>query len=380
MISLMPRLVVLEIGNAVDDEILQQVGLVCNNLKKLVISGSEVTDKGIDCLCSGQELVSSLSSLSMLGSIMVTEQGLKKCWTSFPNLFYFQVQESHLWKLLKSIHRSKECDKYKIPIKQLELTVGSARHDYLTPATQVFPWLEELMLWSFEPENMSAFKTFRSWENFGKLNTLRLNNVAYCDLGAIIEQIGGQLKLIDLDNFSNEETPSTVVNVLQLAQCCPHLEDLSLTMAYLDFSQQHDPGTPVLMPRLQNLTLKGNKFKTPDVLHNILLQTGNLVSVTIFVKLEELQENRVESMEALNDIKISNIFNKNPLTKLEEFTITSVEHQFGRLFLTEQSLFLLINKCPALKKVGNLVKWMIEDMDITMEILSRDWGWGRVDG
>ena len=73
MISLMPRLVVLEIGNAVDDEILHQVGIVCSNLKKLVISGSEVTDKGIDCLCSGQELVSSLSSLSMLGSIMVTE-------------------------------------------------------------------------------------------------------------------------------------------------------------------------------------------------------------------------------------------------------------------------------------------------------------------
>ena len=88
----------------------------------------------------------------------------------------------------------------------------------------------------------------------------------------------------------------------------------------------------------------------------------------------------VVAMEALNDIKISNIFSKNPLTKLEEFTITSVEHQFGRLFLTEQSLFLLINKCPALKKVGNLGKWMIEDMDITMEILSRDWGWGRVDG
>ena len=71
MISLMPRLVVLEIGNAVDEAILQQVAMICSSLKKLTISGSEVTDRGVDCLCSGEELCSSLTSLSMLGSIMV---------------------------------------------------------------------------------------------------------------------------------------------------------------------------------------------------------------------------------------------------------------------------------------------------------------------
>ena len=352
--------------------------MICSSLKKLTISGSEVTDRGIDCLCSGEELCSSLTSLSMLGSIMVTDQGLKKCWASFPNLFHFQVQESHLWQLLKSIQRSAQYQKYRIPIKQLELTVGSARHDYLTPATMVFPWLEELTLWSFEPENLSAFKTFKNWENFGNLNTLKLNNVAYCDLGSIIEKIGTQLKLIDLDNFSNEETPSTFVNVLQLAQCCPNLEDLSLTMAYLDFSQRFEPGSRVLMPCLQNLTIKGNKFKTPDVLHNILLQTGNMESLTIFVKLEDIEENRVRSMEALNDIKIADIFTKNPLRKLRDLTITSVEHHFGRIFLTEETLLLLINNCPALEKVGNLGKWMIEDIDITMERLNREWGWGRI--
>ena len=78
--------------------------------------------------------------------------------------------------------------------------------------------------------------TFKNWAKFGKLNTLRLNNVAHCDLGEIIEIVGFQLKLIDLDNFSNEEIPSTFVDVLKLAQCCPNLTDLSLTMAYLDFS------------------------------------------------------------------------------------------------------------------------------------------------
>ena len=381
MVSLMPSLVILEIGNAVDDEILHQVGLVCSHLKKLSISGSAVTDRGIDSLCRGEELCRSLSSLSMLGSITVTEQGLKKCWASFPNLFHFQVQESHLWQLLKSLGRSQQCEMYRVPIKQLELTVGNARYDYLTPATIIFPWLEELTLWSFEPENVSAFKTFKSWENFRNLSTLRLNNVAYCDLGTIIEKIGRQLKLIDLDNFSNEETPSTVVNVLQLAKCCPSLEDLSLTMAYLEFSDQGTTTTTTntpLMPALTSLTLKGNKFRTADVLQNILLQAGNLVSLTIFIKLEDREENRQESMEPLTDLKISNIFNKNPLTKLRDLTITSVEHHYGRLLLTEESLLLLINNCPDLERVGNLGRWVIEDMDITMELLSREWGWGRV--
>ena len=221
MVSVMPCLVVLEIGNAVDDEILRQVGLICTSLRKLSISGSGVTDKGMALLCTSKEVCRNLSSLSMLGSIMLTEQGLKQCWASCTNLLHFLVPESHLWAVLKSMARKEECQQYRVPIKQLEMTVGSARYDYLTPATIIFPWIEELTLWSFEPENISAFKTFRSWENFRNLNTLRLNNVAYCDLEAIIQKIGSQLKLLDLDNFSNEETLSTVVSVSQLAEHCP---------------------------------------------------------------------------------------------------------------------------------------------------------------
>ena len=344
MVTLMPRLIALEIGNAADDNILRQVGLTCSRLKKLSIAGSEVTDKGINWLCGqdkDSQLCNSLSSLSIMGSITVTEEGLKKCWTSFPNLFHFQVQESHLWQLLKSIERSRQYQKYKIPIKQLELTVGSARHDYLTPAALVFPWLEELTLWSFEPENMSAFKTFKNWAQFGKLNTLRLNNVAYCDLGAIIEKVGCQLKLIDLDNFSNEEIPSTFVDVLKLAQCCPNLTDLSLTMAYLDFSLKFDSNKPLMFPHLECLSLKGNKFKTANVLSNILHQSGNLINLTIFHKLEDIQENRIESLEPLNDLKMTELFRKNPLKKLQEFTITSVNHHFGR-----RKFVLADNKLP----------------------------------
>ena len=51
MVGLMPRLLVLEIGNAADDSILWQVGQTCLGLKKLSIAGNEVTDRGIYWLC-----------------------------------------------------------------------------------------------------------------------------------------------------------------------------------------------------------------------------------------------------------------------------------------------------------------------------------------
>ena len=51
MVGLMPRLLVLEIGNAADDSNLWQVGQTCLSLKKLSIAGNEVTDRGIYWLC-----------------------------------------------------------------------------------------------------------------------------------------------------------------------------------------------------------------------------------------------------------------------------------------------------------------------------------------
>ena len=108
-----------------------------------------------------------------------------------------------MWLLLKRIRKSKQYEEYKIPIKQLELTT-SAKHDYLTPAGWVFPKLEDLTLWNFEPESTSSFTSFEKWENFSCLHALKLNNVSFNDLYKILEKIGVQLKLIDLDNFSIE--------------------------------------------------------------------------------------------------------------------------------------------------------------------------------
>jgi len=324
-------------------------------------------------------LVDTLTHLSMAGCLMVTEEGLRKAWTTFRNLVKFQMQESHLWLVLSSISKGKEEDvgSYSLPLRQLELTT-SARNDYLTPASRVFHHLEELTLWNFEPDNSTAFTSFDNWPKFSQLSSLRLNNVAYADLERILGIIGHQLKLIDLDNFSIEETEATCVNMKQVGEFCPNLIELALTMAHIDFDHEFEKEKPQMFRNLEVISLKGNTFQTPSVLMNLLLQTPNLTSLTFFHKLVTLQHQRVPSKEPINDLKLADLLRRNPLDSLLVFQATAIDHEYGPLFLTEDSLFLLVAACPKLQKVGNLAKWRIEDIDRTMQVLQGAWGWARI--
>ena len=43
-----------------------------------------------------------------------------------------------------------------VPIRQLEVTVGPGRRDYLSPAVTIVPLLTSITLWCFESENVSS--------------------------------------------------------------------------------------------------------------------------------------------------------------------------------------------------------------------------------
>ena len=140
----------LEIGCAADDTILWQVGQTCPALRTLKFGGNEVTDRGVYWLIGGatvgtddlqcplrfqsdgedraerspdkNPLCSSLSHLDLARALMVTEVAVSQCWTSFPNLGHFNIQESHLWLLLKKIKKSEDWANFVIPLKRLEIT------------------------------------------------------------------------------------------------------------------------------------------------------------------------------------------------------------------------------------------------------------------
>ena len=61
-------------------------------------------------------------------------------------------------------------------------------------AARVFPELEELTLWNFGSDcssssysSSSPFYQFRDWDIFTRLHTLKLNNLAFSDLLAILK-------------------------------------------------------------------------------------------------------------------------------------------------------------------------------------------------
>ena len=156
LVCVSARLTVLEVGCAADDTILWQVGQTCTALRTLKFGGNEVTDRGVYWLIGGatlskddlqcplrfqldrenraeraersrdkNPLCSSLSHLDLARALMVTEAAVSQCWTSFSNLGQFNIQESHLWLLLKKIKKSEDWANFVIPLKRLEITTHS---------------------------------------------------------------------------------------------------------------------------------------------------------------------------------------------------------------------------------------------------------------
>ena len=144
---------------------------------------------------------------------MVSEAAVSHCWTSLPNLLQVNIQEAHLWLLLKKIKKSEDWADFVIPLKRLEITTHCTQ-DYLSPASWVFPRLEELVIWNFETDQLqSPFSASVQWQAFACLHSLRLNNVLFSDLTTILAVIGSQILLLDIDNFSLEDSSRLVESV-----------------------------------------------------------------------------------------------------------------------------------------------------------------------
>ncbi len=79
----------------------------------------------------------------------------------------------------------------------------------------MFPRLEELVLWNFETSDLtqSPFSASVKWAAFACLHSLRLNNVLFSDLTTILAVIGSQILLLDIDNFSLQDSSRLVKSV-----------------------------------------------------------------------------------------------------------------------------------------------------------------------
>ena len=69
---------------------------------------------------------------------MVSEAAVSQCWTSFSNLVHFNIQESHLWLLLKKIKKSEDWTNFVIPLKRLEITTHCTQVQHYKHIISIF--------------------------------------------------------------------------------------------------------------------------------------------------------------------------------------------------------------------------------------------------
>ena len=157
LISQLRRLEVLELGHAVADDILEELGRSCRHLRKLKIAGPAITDTGLGLLCSeGSQsgLCLSLVSLSLLATTSLTLEAVLQALHHLQHLTHLSLQENLVLQILRREEREREGRI--VPVRQLEVTVGPGRRDYLTPASTIAPLLTSITLWCFESENVSS--------------------------------------------------------------------------------------------------------------------------------------------------------------------------------------------------------------------------------
>ena len=109
---------VLELGHAVDDDILREVGRTCQQVGKLKIAGPAVTDTGLSLLCTeGHQsgLCLSLASLSVLGTSQLSLEAVSLA------LHHFQLSELSLQEnLVLGLLRMEGGEGGILPVRQLE--------------------------------------------------------------------------------------------------------------------------------------------------------------------------------------------------------------------------------------------------------------------
>ena len=131
--------------------------LRCRQVRKLKISGPAVTDTGLGLLCtegSQSGLCLSLASLSVLATTSLTLEAVLQALHHLQHLTHLSLQENLVLQILRREEREREGRI--VPVRQLEVTVGPGRRDYLTPASTIAPLLTSITLWCFESENVSS--------------------------------------------------------------------------------------------------------------------------------------------------------------------------------------------------------------------------------
>ena len=333
---------VLELGLGCDDSILREIGRLCRHVTSLTASGINVTDQGIQYL-AGQiyptpyepsDLCQTLKYLDVSNAMHVTELGVHTILCNFKKLERLKCQDTYFWRVLGRMRNDSNYSDYTLPLKFFEVGTSSSNGIiFLKSASKFFPEIEELVLWNFDPHLEINFGSFDNWNAFDHLSVLKFNNICQPDLTRILNNIGNQIRHLDIDNFSIDYSPISNFDLNSLGSLAPKLMHLSLTMCHCSVpatNEQH-------FKNLIALNVKGVTSEYDSIIHHLLLQTPNLQKFYLYSKLDLLYSQffATNSKRSLDDAKLFDIVSKKRLlSKLQVFVVGVIDQEYGPFHLT----------------------------------------------
>jgi hypothetical protein len=279
------------------------------------------------------------------------------------------------------MNRDPDFENFTLPLRSFEL--GTSSHHgstFLKTASRVFPKIEELILWNFDPLSEIAFANFKDWSSFKHLSVLKLNNVSFVDLHHLVQDVGHQIQILEIDNFrfihsgaiydynrgyrlfllhySIDDTPMSKIDLGSICTKLPNLVQLTLTMCHCSFVTDNIP-RDFRLPHLTRLYIKGVTFDSNYVVQELLsvspsleklylyskfdmfLRRGEDVALAPEVAVPPLQHfdlippARFLGERPLSDDRLERVFRRNPLANLRVFVVTVIDQEMGFLKLTE---------------------------------------------
>ena len=391
---------VLELGYGCDDSILREISRFCSHVSSLTLAGLHVTDKGIRYLCGYLDLPSrlaiarsvtsecddddtadlnvleyepadvceSLKVLDITGALHITEKGIKTVLLHFKNLNRLKCNDAYFWRILYSMSKVSEFQNFTLPLKIFELGSSGNGGVLLKTAARVFPYIEELVFFNFDSLSDSSFASFDKWNCFGRLSTIRLNNVAFPDLVRLLKEIGRQVLNLEIDNFSIDDILVSKIDLATVCSLAPNLVQFTLSMCHCCYGEEV-LDKQFRMRSLAKLVIKGVTCENPNVVQNLVSICPELEVFHLFSKLDrptspldfmhmqnfliqQLADGVVDpplpppggpvdnnaashSERPLNDGQMSKIFKRNGLKRLKDFIATVIDHEMGLLDLSE---------------------------------------------
>merc|ERR1712106_1080259 len=361
----------LVLWKAADDAMLQIIGITCKSLESIDLWKSiKVTDLGIRMLLSldaqNNTRLCKLLEKVMIKDTSVTNIGAFDFLLHCPNIETLEFAHgSFMQQFLDTIEQSYARTLRTFALKSLFFPVLSS--DSMHNVIKSFPKLEELSLWT----SLSSLAEIKQ-SDVPEVRTLKVGGLNYSSiLSDLTSVIGRQLTALKI------ETVHFDINIDDIGQHCPNLEELSIINARLSVTQSTEKQPFSKAHRFSKLrkvyfflvaylpspiphpNQGPNSVNNPTGVQHPA--TGYTALHTLLQSGLQLETVQVTGTPALTDSCLEAILVKNPLDQLRRLVISNPHSQeeMAVVPLTTRSVLVLHRSCPHLQCLGDHRHWAV---------------------